>query len=225
MKQQLTNLYSRLRIETLASLGRYLLAFFYKTIRWQALNEETLTKINGPIIFAFWHSRQLMMPYLCLRVFPKDERKIVTLISRHSDGRIIARAIEKLGLASVAGSSSKGGARALKQLQSKLNEGYHVAITPDGPRGPAEKAKLGVLQLASKSGATVLPVAYSAKNPWKFSSWDQMILPKPFSKGVYAIGEPLHFPKEINEDEFDSYLSQVESKICEVTRAADQYVN
>ena len=198
--------------------------FFYRSVRWKGINEETLHKIKGPKIIAFWHGRQLMMPFLCLRVFPKNERNIVTLISQHSDGRIIARAIEKLGLRSIAGSSTRGGAKAFKELKTKIDQGYHVAITPDGPKGPANKVKPGVVQLALQSGATVVPVAYSAHSKWKLSSWDSMIVPKPFTRGVYAIGDPLEIPKQASESELEKFSARIETSLNEITEIADQHV-
>mgnify|MGYP002377900198 FL=1 len=152
-----------------------------------------LLKGDKPIIYAFWHAEQLMFPSafkLYQRKFQK--RMIYTLISAHKDGRIIANAIKLFGLGSVKGSSSKRGGQALLELVRKLENGSDVAFTPDGPRGPKNVAKSGAIEASKLSGAPILPVGCAAKNAWRAKSWDEMVVPYPFSKVACVIGEPLY---------------------------------
>ncbi len=107
------------------------------------------------MIFAFWHSRQLMMP-LAYR-----GREIYVLISRHRDGEIIARIIARFGFRSVRGSTTRGGVRALRELIRVGRSGVDLCVTPDGPKGPAQVAQAGVVELAKATGLPIVPVTFS----------------------------------------------------------------
>jgi lysophospholipid acyltransferase (LPLAT)-like uncharacterized protein len=147
----------------------------------------------------------------------------VTLISRHRDGRIIAKAVSWFGIGSVEGSSTRGGSEATLRLLEKLREKCVVAITPDGPRGPIYKPKDGAVKIAQLSGASIYPAAFSAEKYWKFKSWDQMILPKPFSRAVFVQGEPINVPADASEGELQRYSSMLESGLKAVTESADNF--
>jgi lysophospholipid acyltransferase (LPLAT)-like uncharacterized protein len=128
-----------------------------------------------------------------------------------------------LGIDSVEGSSSRGGAVALKQLRSELDSGSGVVITPDGPRGPARKVKLGIIKLAQQSGRPICPIAYGVKKSWKFGSWDGMFLPKPFSRAVVCMGEHIFVPAQISSEETESFRLKVEAELNRITNLADLY--
>jgi len=145
------------------------------------------------------------------------------LISAHKDGRIVARAMQHLGIHSVAGSSTRGGRRAANELIEHLKEGHHVSITPDGPRGPARNAKNGAVKIAKQAGVQIYPVAASAERCWRFRSWDRMILPKPFSRAVQIIGQPLDIPPEADETDLEQYRRKLELALNQVSDAADNY--
>jgi lysophospholipid acyltransferase (LPLAT)-like uncharacterized protein len=142
------------------------------------------------------------------------------LISRHGDGRLIAFAIKLLGIHSVAGSSSRGGSRALLELIRLIQAGADVGVTPDGPRGPRYEVKDGVVALAQKTGAFVYPVSYSTERKWQLRSWDGMIIPKPFSRGVLIIGEPIVVGPELDIKEA---RVRVQEALHEITERADRH--
>jgi len=193
------------------------------TIRWHRVSEGELDPEwleRDPHLFAFWHNRQLMLPFCFKREGKGKSRKIFILISAHRDGRLIADTVQYLGIGSVAGSSSRGGARASRELLSRYNEGGHIGITPDGPRGPRYKPKPGIVRLAQKSGGNVFPVAVAAERKWEFRSWDKMFLPKPFSRMVLYIGSPLAFSES---DELEGALQVLEEALCDVTVKADNF--
>lgn len=118
-------------------------------------------------------------------------RRVAALVSRSSDGEFINGALRLLGYETVRGSSSKGAARALILLLRKAEEGFSLAMTPDGPKGPARKAQPGALYLAQKTGLPVLPI--SCATAWRivFNSWDKFNFPLPFSRAAIVYGEPL----------------------------------
>lgn len=219
----------RLKVFIAAKVGAVLLRFIHATLRWEKVGfngDKALWGDKEPIIGVFWHGRQLMIPWVYLEHKSSNcKREMFVLISHHTDGRIISEIMRALKISTVFGSSSYGGVNALRSLAAKIEEGHHVCFTPDGPRGPRYKAKQGVLSLAVMTGATILPVTYSAKRVWKLSSWDGMIIPKPFSPAVYILGEPLRFPKDLVGAEFDQALLQLEATLNEMTERADNWFN
>jgi len=171
------------------------------------------------IIVAFWHGRLLMMPF----GYPGQSATI--LISQHRDGEYIARIAERLGCRVVRGSAARGGARAFKQLLQSLKDGHNVAITPDGPKGPRQQVKSGVIELSRLSGMPILPVAFGASPRTILKSWDQFLVPHPFARAVYVWGEPMYVPADADKEGVEKLQSvlarRLDALIAEVdTRAA-----
>jgi len=148
-------------------------------------------KQHGTVIYAFWHNRMLIPAYTHIN------QNVHVLISQHRDGEIIARIIGKLGFFSIRGSSRRGGLKALKEAIDVM-ERFDVAITPDGPTGPKETAKEGILYLAYKTGKPIIPGIFLIKNKWELNSWDNFQIPKPFSPVKMIYGNPI-FVKEKGE--------------------------
>lgn len=172
------------------------------------------------VIIAFWHGRMLMMPKLYRYYRRGRSAPPYMLISQHGDGRIIAWAIRLLGIHSVAGSSSRGGLKALLELMRHGRAGSDIGFTPDGPRGPRYEAKEGIVVAAGKTGYVVVPCAYSTSRRWTLRSWDGMIIPKPFSRGVFVAGEPISV---VEGDEPEEARLRIQNALNEVTRRADEY--
>ena len=175
-----------------------------------------------PCIFMFWHSRQLLMPFLYRRMTGGFDG-VISLISRHRDGRLISETVRRLGFGSVAGSSTRGGARAVLEIAGLLQSGKQVAITPDGPRGPAGKLKMGVILLASRCSVPVFPVALGSNRAWRFGSWDSMLLPKPFAKVVAVVGEPLTVESNLSRHAWPEVTALFESRLNNLTQMVDGY--
>lgn len=171
----------------LPRLIRWVIALLSKTIRWHHVGEPYRKEHPGRHVFAFWHANLLMMG-----VALKGCRGY-TLISKHRDGGFIAEALHLQGFRTIRGSSSRGGARALLQMvRLHRQENCDFGITPDGPKGPREVVKPGVIQLAKKTGLPVRPISYATSRYWRItSSWDHFYIPKPFSRGVIVYGESL----------------------------------
>jgi lysophospholipid acyltransferase (LPLAT)-like uncharacterized protein len=138
------------------------------------------------MIFAPWHGQ--LLPLL----FHHRNEGVSILISEHGDGEIIARIAKGLGYRSVRGSTSRGAARALLGLVRELEEGHDLAITPDGPRGPARSVAPGILVVAQRSGAPIVPTVATASWGWRLKSWDSFLIPGPFARVTVAYGEPLY---------------------------------
>jgi lysophospholipid acyltransferase (LPLAT)-like uncharacterized protein len=142
--------------------------------------------IPGPTVFAFWH-RSLLA---CAHRFRNLD--IAILISPSFDGELIARTVELLGFRAIRGSSSRGGAAGLRNMQLAYEAGHRCAITADGPRGPVFVAKSGTAQLAQLTGAWVGCFYALPECAWELRSWDRFLIPKPFSRVVLTW--PAHVP-------------------------------
>src|SRR6266852_2618349 len=131
----------------------------YATSRWTVEGADVarwLRAENRPFILAFWHGRLLMIPMAWQRLAPMH-----MLISAHRDGRIIADAVRYFGVDSIDGSSRRGGSAALRLMVRRLQEGDCVGITPDGPRGPANVASSGIVNLARLARTPIVPVVFA----------------------------------------------------------------
>ncbi|MCW9033078.1 MAG: lysophospholipid acyltransferase family protein [Rhodospirillales bacterium] len=203
----------------------WIAAFYVRIVfftgSWGDIRREIPEKYwqeGKPFILALWHGR-LLLQTKCWH----SPHKFHMLISSHRDGRIIARTIGHLGLDSIAGSSSKGGAQALRQMVKALKRGEYVGITPDGPRGPRMRASMGVINLAKISGCPIIPVGCSSSWRKVARSWDRFNVPLPFTKGVFTWGQPLIVDRKATADELEAARLGLESRLTVLTGEADQY--
>jgi lysophospholipid acyltransferase (LPLAT)-like uncharacterized protein len=190
----------------LAWLAAVYLRFALRTTRWQIDGEHHLAPhaAGEPCVAAFWHEVLPLMPALWLAVRRRGAgARMYVMVSRHSDGRFIGRVVRHLHMDTVHGSSSraggptqrdKGGAAAARLQLEALGAGDHVAITPDGPRGPRRQAAAGVAQIAALSGRVILPLAAQTSRRHILPSWDRMRVPLPFGRGVLICGAPVAVP-------------------------------
>lgn len=156
----LKNLKYFLLINVLPPFVYLIINFIKLTSKIEHINRSKVDgflKKGENFIVCFWHGRLLMMPYAKLR-----ERGKV-MISRHRDGEFIARVIKYFGLDAIRGSFRKKSIASVREIISSLKEGFDVAITPDGPKGPRFKVKKGIIEIARLTKAPILPVTYSAR--------------------------------------------------------------
>ena len=176
-------------------IGTYLLLTL-RTIRWEIHGVAHLAPFaQGQIVIAaFWHERLALMPMLWIKareLHPSDTVSIHMLVSRHRDGKLIGAILEKFGVKTFQGSTSRGGSASMLRAATLLQSGRQVAITPDGPRGPRRVAAAGVAQLAALSGAPVLPCSAQVSRRRVLRSWDRMVIPLPFCRGVLVCESPI----------------------------------
>jgi len=167
-------------------IGALLIRLIYLTCKKEFKIPSSLPK--EPFIVAFWHGNLLMQPYLYKKV--RKNHKIAVMISEHFDGEIIAKIVKKFGIESVRGSTKKGAAKVLLQAIRKLREGYDIAITPDGPRGPIKSVADGIVAISQKEDVYIVVFSYEASSFWELKSWDRFMIPKPFSKLTFKVKEP-----------------------------------
>jgi lysophospholipid acyltransferase (LPLAT)-like uncharacterized protein len=171
-------------------------------------------RAGGRCIYAFWHARLFPL------VFTHRGREIAVLISRHRDGEWIARVIEAMGFRTARGSSTRGGKVGVLGMLQLAERGHQLAITPDGPRGPAGRVKPGLVYLAGRTGWPIVPVATAADRAWVFGSWDRFRVPQPFARVHVAYGAPLTVPACVDGDEAESWRCRIEESLESLTRRA-----
>jgi lysophospholipid acyltransferase (LPLAT)-like uncharacterized protein len=165
--------------------GIFLVRLLAVTWRIRTTGREIVTELRAtrqPIVFTLWHGQ--MLPLL----WQHRGEGVAVLISEHRDGEIIARIASALGFRTVRGSTYRGADRALVGLVRELRDGHDVAITPDGPRGPAGRFAPGALVAAQRAGAPVVSVGAVATRAWRLRSWDGFMIPKPFARVTIAYG-------------------------------------
>lgn len=183
-----------------------------RTLRFECVGDTdrflNLNASGRPVIIALWHGE----------IFPVTAfgdtltRHLVTFVSQSKDGEIIARVLERLGHTTVRGSSSKGGVRALLKAKRIMERENRMAVfTVDGPRGPRHKAKPGVVFLAQRSGAVIVPIRAYPRRAKVFGSWDRFVLPLPFTRCKVFVGEP----RGVTEKRLDDRVMERELKRLE----------
>ncbi|MCQ8278470.1 DUF374 domain-containing protein [Acetobacteraceae bacterium KSS8] len=185
------------------AIGLYL-GFALRTTRWRFdVPAESWPFLSGAegrtVILAFWHEFLPLAPALWMRArIVNPALRVSVLISRHRDGRMITDIIGRWGMGAVAGSSAKksggrdkGGMAAVRVLLDTLRDGSLVAITPDGPRGPRRALQPGTARLATLSGVPVIACAGITSAHRRLGSWDRMVLPLPFGRGVIRCSAPI----------------------------------
>ena len=135
------------------------------------------------------------------------------MTSRSFDGEYIARIIQKLGFTAVRGSSSRGAVGALFGMRQQLEQGHGAVFTIDGPRGPRYVAKPGPVLLAKKTGIPVSCFYVAVERAWILNSWDQMIIPKPFSRAAIYASSPMHVPAEATEEQMLALHQQMQETL------------
>lgn len=187
------------------------------TLRWRLVDVHKDARVHrehGPVIWAFWHA-QMAFP-----AFQGRNRGVRILISGHPDGELVARMVQALGYDPARGSSTRGGIRALKEL-ARTAGAQDLAITPDGPLGPPERAQLGAILLAQLTARPLMPLGGAAYPRKTFNSWDRAFLPLPFARAALAFGDPIFVPRRLDAAAREEYRRRLEEELNRLTRRAE----
>lgn len=168
---------------------------------------EILRAQRRPFIICTWHGKILIPIYI------HRHENIFGMVSEHSDGEMIAQTLHRIGYSTVRGSSTRGGSRAMIAMIRALKNGSVGAIMPDGPKGPRHVFKAGALAIAQKAGADLLPMTFASSSVWRLKSWDQFVIPKPFSRTLALYGEPIKVPSVLNAESFETLRQHVETRM------------
>lgn len=200
------------------------------TVRWQVVHRENVAfHWDDPqgAVLAFWHGRLMG----AISTWPIPIQPVAVLVSRSAHGDLIKRAADNLGVGTIRGSSrnrrkldkDKGGAEAYRKMVAFVKSGGCMGLTPDGPRGPRYRAAPGAARLAVETGAPVLIMGWSTRWRIVFNSWDRVILPLPFSRGVIVWGEPVIPSTDMGKDEaIEEVRLEIEAGLNAANREADE---
>ncbi len=197
-----------------------LIALIGKTLRYETGGWEKFEQIekDGKIpIYVFWHNRIFAGTYFF------RNRGIVVITSQSFDGEYIARFIRRFGYGAVRGSSTRGGVSALIELIRVMRTGCPAAFSIDGPKGPKYVAKSGACLLAKKTQNPMMPFVVETEKFWEIKSWDQMQIPKPFSRARVFIGAPVYVAGGANETEVENKRLELQNSLDELVARGEQW--
>ncbi len=163
---------------------------------------------SGALIWAFWHNRILVTPWLYRKHLSDRNGAVLTSASR--DGAVLAETMRNFGVSSVRGSSSRRGGQAMVELVKWIRDGRDVVIIPDGPRGPSYQLQPGIIKLAQKTGAAIFPILVDYQSYWQLKSWDRFRIPKPFSKVLITLGSYESIDSAIDDERFELERLRIE---------------
>ena len=181
------------------------------------LNPEIARQTGDRYIYAFFHEVMLFPAYF----WAWPEMQI--LISDHRDGELIAQVIHRLGFGVIRGSTTRGGARALREMTRRADRG-HLCMTPDGPKGPRRHVHQGLPYLASKTGLPIVGLGMAFSNPWRAKSWDRFAVPRPFGKATCVMPEAVIVPPDADRDQLEACRAEVERRMNAATDEAEAWV-
>ena len=195
---------AKIRIKNIGKVIALIMRVIGATLRFEVHDHAGAFNHARPgWIWAFWHNRMFVIPYIHDQWFAHIPGAILS--SPSGDGQIIADVCATFGFEAARGSSSKPmkGLSALIMMADKVKEGRDVGITPDGPRGPKYQLQPGIIKLGQLTGGTIVPVRVLYSHALRFKTWDEFMLPLPFSKVTMIFEPTMLVPRKMTEEEFE----------------------
>ena len=215
-------LQQRFLLWLISAAGYLAIRLICPTLRYSVSWEEPPSPPDAiyekPVIYAFWHRAVFPAAWMWRKL------GIAVMVSRSFDGEYIARIIQQLGFVPVRGSSSRGGPEALRGMKSELEEGGTVAFTIDGPRGPKYVAKPGPVLLACSTGLPMSAFYVALSDAWVLGTWDEFMIPKPFSKALVRVSAKMRVPPDAGEHEIREGQARLQQALERVTKFAEESV-
>ena len=201
------------KAELIATLATGLMRAVLCTLRFRITDHAGVlrTPPERPLLWVFWHNCLFVMPYMFARYFPG--RLGAALASSSKDGELISAFIRRFGIRPIRGSSSRRGGAALVEMKRAIDDGYIMAITPDGPRGPRYHVNPGVIKLAQITEGFVLPIHVTCSRFWALKTWDGFMIPMPFARIDIIFDTPHPVAQTGNDEEFEQERHRLESTL------------
>ena len=211
----------RIILRIIIWLGYWLIRIIGPTLRVCISYEEGAQETfeQRPLIASVWHSCMIPATYIC------RDMGVRVMSSNSYDGEYMGRIIHRFGFVAVKGSSSRNAVRALLGLRRALEDGWTVAFTLDGPRGPRHKVKPGPVALARSSGVPLTMFHVAVDRAWVLNSWDRMMIPVPFSRVLVRVGKLIRVPSEASDEELECYTAELQAALDRVCEFAEANVN
>lgn len=210
----------RIRIWLVSQIGYWTIFVLGKSVRWEVQgweNHHAIKQAGKRIIYTCWHGRILLATYFWRNC------GIVVMTSRNRDGEYIAHVIRRFGYKGARGSSSRGGRRALVEMIHEMRRDNDVGFTIDGPRGPRYVAKPGAVWIASKTGSAIFPFHISPEKKWVLRSWDHFQIPKPFTRALILMAQPIYVKPDATEQELETAQQSLQHILDELRERGDSY--
>lgn len=211
----------RIVLRIIIWLGYWVIRLIGPTLRVCISREEGAqeTLEQRPLVASFWHSCMIPATYIC------RDMGVRVMSSYSYDGEYMGRIIRKFGFVAVKGSSSRNAVRALLGLRRALTEGWTVAFTLDGPRGPRHKVKPGPVALGRSTGVPLSMFHVAVDRAWVLNSWDRMMIPMPFSRVLLRFGKLIHVPAHVTDENVERYTAELQASLDRVCEFAEANVN
>jgi lysophospholipid acyltransferase (LPLAT)-like uncharacterized protein len=204
-----------IRPRVLAGVAYAIVRILGSLVRLEIIGFDKLDMLHSAILCS-WHGRTIIFSNAY------RNRGVWVIISQSKDGDLQTSIFSRLGYRIIRGSTGRGGVRAAVEGIRAMREGGLMAMTPDGPRGPSHVVQGGVMTMAQKSGAALVPVGVSAAHRYLFRSWDSYMIPYPFSRAVMIAGDPIYVPKDATDEEMEALRRRFEDAINRIEEEADR---
>lgn len=211
----------RIILRLIITIGYWFIRLIGPTLRVCVSREEGAqeTIAQRPLIGSFWHACIIPATYMCRNL------GVRVMSSNSYDGEYMGRIIRKFGFVAVKGSSSRNAVRALLGLRRALKDGWSVAFSIDGPRGPRYKVKPGPVALARPSGVPLTMFHMAVDRAWVLNTWDRLIIPKPFSRVLMRFGTLIPVPKEVSDEDLERYQQTLQDSLDRIREFAEENVS
>lgn len=217
MSQHASTLKTKLGGLSVAALLRgWMGTLDFKIAHYDNTADPARPDFGGQCIHVFWHE------YITFPVTIWGHCDMAALVSQHRDGDWISRAAHHLGFEIVRGSTTRGGASALRELKRKSRQ-CNLTIMPDGPQGPRRKMSVGPVYLASRLQVPIVPVGFGYDRPWRLNSWDRFALPRPFSRARSIFGPRITLPRKLDRDGLEDCRQRIETLLIDLTQEAEAW--
>lgn len=218
MKIRSPLIYKSAGLFTASAVSRWMGTLEYRAQLYDPEVDPADPRCSGQKIFLFWHE------YILCPLSLRGHCNLAMLLSRHSDAEILSYVARHLGFACVRGSSNRGGVAALRELLRK-SQSMHLAITPDGPRGPRRVLSQGPIFLASRLGIPLVLMGMGYHRPWRFGSWDRFALPRPYSRARAILSPEIYLPPKLDRDGIEHYRLEVQRMLNRLTEEAETWAD
>ncbi|GIW82102.1 MAG: hypothetical protein KatS3mg105_3909 [Gemmatales bacterium] len=209
-------------IKIVAFFGAWIIRLWMRTLRYRywplGINVDPRLEPKQRYLYAFWHENMLLPAYCYGRP------DIYILISQHADGELIAEICRHLRFRLIRGSTTRGGAKAVRHML-EAGKDAHLAITPDGPRGPRRTVQPGLIYVASKTGLPIIAAGMAYRKAWRLNSWDRFAVPKPWTTAAVVTLDPIPIPPDLTGEQLEHYRRQVEQAMHHASELAERYAS
>ena len=215
------SLRQRIALRAIIAAGYWLIRLIGPTLRVCVSCEEGAQQTidQRPLIVSFWHACMIPATYVCRNI------GVRVMSSNSYDGEYMGRIIRKFGFVPVKGSSTRNAVRALLGLRRALEEGWTVAFTLDGPRGPRYQVKPGPVALARSAAVPMSTFHMAVDRAWVLNTWDGLMIPKPFSRVLLRFGKLIPVPSGATDEELASYQQQLQDALDRVREFAEANIS